>query len=221
LTLGASASASISAGGGKVVITKALSIGAGAALDVNDDGFVYDYTGSSTIATVRSLLQSGFNVGSWNGAGLDSTAAHNDAAMSHALGYAEASSLGVSSFLGQGVDTTAVLVRYTKYGDNNLDGTVDIGNDFGLLIDGLATHASSWMMGDYTYDGKVDLGNDVNLFLRSYLGQIVHPGLLASVAPPQTVVTVAAAPAVPPMDLLFSGSNSGADEDNAGIPLFD
>ncbi len=68
------------------------------------------------------------------------------------------------------VNATAVILRFTKYGDNNLDGVVDIGNDFAMLIDGLAaTNASSWTQGDYTYDNKVDLGNDVNLFLRNYL----------------------------------------------------
>jgi hypothetical protein len=222
LTLGPSASASISSGGGKVVFIKSLSIGAGAAMDVNDDGFVYDYTGATPIGTVRSLLQSAFNAGQWNGAGLDSSAAHGDASLMHGLGYAEASDLGVSSFMGQSVDTTAVLVRYTKYGDNNLDGTVDIGNDFGLLIDGLAArNASSWVQGDYTYDGKVDLGNDVNLFLTSYLGQVAHPSLLASVAPQPAIATVAAAPALPPMDLLSNSGNSGADAGNTGNPLFD
>ncbi len=87
------------------------------------------------------------------------SAAHADESRLTGLGYAEASDLGINSLGGVPVDSTAVVIRYTKYGDNNLDGTVDIGNDFGLLIDGLAArNASSWVQGDYTYDGKVDLG---------------------------------------------------------------
>ncbi len=76
------------------------------------------------------------------------------------------STLIKSTFRGQTVDTSAILVKYTYYGDNNLDGVVNA-TDFGMLIDGLvASSASSWTQGDYTYDGRVDLGNDFNLFLR-------------------------------------------------------
>ena len=68
-------------------------------------------------------------------------------------------------------------MKYTYYGDDNLDGVVTTG-DFSLLLDGLATGGSVWSQGDYTYDGKVDLGNDVNLFLAAYLhnGGARRPG---------------------------------------------
>jgi len=56
------------------------------------------------------------------------------------------------------VDTTAILIRYTKYGDNTLDGIVDIGNDFNIWLDGYNHAGSTWLQGDYTYDGVVDLG---------------------------------------------------------------
>jgi hypothetical protein len=65
---------------------------------------------------------------------------------------------------------SAVIVKYTYYGDNNLDGVVNT-TDFQMFLNGLAASGSSWSSGDYTYDGKVDLGNDFNLFLRGYLSQ--------------------------------------------------
>jgi GH25 family lysozyme M1 (1,4-beta-N-acetylmuramidase) len=163
------ASAVMTAGGANVLVVNALSLTNGAQLDLNDNSAIVDYTGTSPITTIAGWLATGFNAGAWNGAGIDSTAAHNDPSGLHALGYAEAADLGVNLFAGQQVDSTAVLVRYTKYGDNNLDGTVDVGNDFGLFIDGLSGHHSSWIYGDYTYDGTIDLGNDFNLFLRSLL----------------------------------------------------
>jgi hypothetical protein len=162
----------------------------GGSLDLGSNAMIVNYSGSSPLASIRGYLVSAFNVGAWNGPGIRSSSASADSTHQHAIGYAEASSLGLSSFMGQPVDTTAIVLRYTKYGDNNLDGTVDIGNDFALLLDGLATRgASSWIQGDYTYDGKVDLGNDLNLFLGSFLSSgPVTPS--ASPAAPLNAVAV-------------------------------
>jgi hypothetical protein len=161
------ASAALASGGDKVLVTGSLTLTSGAKLDLNDNSAIVDYTGASPIANVVSLLSSGFNGGAWNGAGIMSSAAANDPTGLHALGYAENSDLGDTLFAGQQVDGTAILIRYTKYGDNNLDGAVDIGNDFNLFLDGLSSGGSSWIHGDYTFDGKIDLGNDFNLFLRA------------------------------------------------------
>ncbi len=169
LTLDGTSSGIVDAAGNHVLDVTVLAIAAGAKLDLNDNGLILDYTGTSPLATIAGYLKTAFNAGSWNGNGIVSTVAHNDANLRHGLGYAEASSLGVTSFLGQTVDTTSVLVRYTEYGDNTLDGVVDVGNDFGLLLDGLSHHSTGWINGDYNYDGKVDLGNDFNLFLWNYL----------------------------------------------------
>jgi hypothetical protein len=88
-----------------------------------------------------------------------------------------------------------VLLRYTKYGDSNLDGTIDIGNDFNLLLDGLAAASgSSWVLGDYSYDGKIDLGNDFNLFLRNYLAGTPQSPQAISVAAAPSAPAVAAQP---------------------------
>jgi hypothetical protein len=112
------------------------------------------------------LLSEGFDSGSWDGNGIASTAAHNDAAMQHALGYRD--------------NGNEVDIAYTYYGDNNLDGTVNT-TDFQMLLDGLASGGSSWSQGDYTYDGTVDLGNDVTLFLENYLNLGGGQGALAAI----------------------------------------
>jgi autotransporter-associated beta strand protein/predicted outer membrane repeat protein len=164
-------------GTGGASLINSLSIAGTAAaptgrLDLNDNDLAINYSGTSPIETIRSLLAAGFNAGSWDGMGIASSAAHNDATMHTALGYAEASSVGMTTtFDGQSIDSTTVLVKYTDYGDSNLDGKVDV-NDFRMFLDGFAaTSGSSWSQGDYSYDGKVDLGNDFNLFLSGYLSQ--------------------------------------------------
>jgi hypothetical protein len=157
LTSHADAAASISA----------LSITNGA-LDLNDNDLAIHYA-TSPAGTIRSYLTSGFNGGNWNGPGLASLAAHNDANFLTGLGYADNATLGLTSFDGAGVDAHTLIVKYTYYGDSNLDGKVDA-SDFRMFLDGFAaTSASSWAQGDYTYDGRVDLGNDFNLFLINYL----------------------------------------------------
>jgi len=89
--------------------------------------------------------------------------------MTHALGYAEASTLNISTFRGQTVDPTSLIIAYTKYGDSNLDSVVT-NSDLAYFVDGLATQiAPSWISGDYNYDGRVDLGNDFVLFEASLL----------------------------------------------------
>jgi hypothetical protein len=186
------ASVAVAAGGANTLVVKSLALSNNASLDLADNSMIIDYAGTSPISSVRGLLAGGFNAGAWNGAGINSSSAAADSSSLHALGYAEASDLGASSFMGETVDSTAVLVRYTKYGDNTLDGTVDIGNDFNLLLDGLSNpSASSWVNGDYTFDGKVDLGNDFNLFLRSFLSTHSVQSPSASIAPPTV-----AAPAI-------------------------
>jgi fibronectin-binding autotransporter adhesin len=169
-----------SSAGGDLSTVNSLTLTGSGQFDLNDNDLVIDYSGASPAATIRSYLVRGFNGGNWNGAGVASGAAHNDSGFQTALGYAENSTLGYATFDGQGVDSTSLLIKYTYYGDNNLDGKVDV-NDFKMFLDGLvAASGSSWSQGDYTYDGKVDLGNDFNLFLRTYLAQ---GGALGDLAP--------------------------------------
>jgi hypothetical protein len=201
LSVASGASASMTPGG-DVLVTRSLQIDG--RLDVADDGVIIDYTGTSPIASIRAALAAGFNAGLWNGNGIASTSAAADANSQHALGYAEASDLAISAFMNHPVDNSAVVIRYALYGDNNLDGAVDIGNDFDLLLDGLSSaQASSWLQGDYTYDGKVDLGNDFNLFLRNFLAHQPPP-----VAPPLTLpASYVIAPAPKPVTVVAPTSS--------------
>ena len=67
-----------------------------------------------------------------------------------------------STFGGQPVDTSAVLIGYTRTGDANLDGVV---NDDDVTIVGtdFAPGKPRWALGDFDYNGFVD-NDDVTLF---------------------------------------------------------
>ncbi|HEY7089164.1 MAG TPA: hypothetical protein VH518_13800 [Tepidisphaeraceae bacterium] len=97
-----------------------------------------------------------------------------------ALGYGEASALGVSSFDGQSIDATTVLIKYTYFGDADLDGDVD-GVDIGkwaVSFTGELGGAGSkvWTQGDWDYDGDVD-GVDAGLWAQEFTGELGGGGL--------------------------------------------
>jgi hypothetical protein len=126
-------------------------------LDLTNNKLIVDYSGATPIATIANQIKSGFSA-SWSGNGVTSATAHAvaiDGANPHktALGYGEASILGISSFGGQSVDSTSVLVRYTWNGDANLDGLVNA-LDFNALATNFGGASGRlWTEGDFNYDG--------------------------------------------------------------------
>src|SRR5439155_5294663 len=114
---------------------------------------------------VARLIQSGRGNGTWNGNGIVSS----DAAASngvYAIGIGEASDLlGLSGndtavWMEQTVGATAVLVRYTYAGDDNLDDVIDF-QDYARMGAGVSSSATGWSNGDFNYDGVInatDLG---------------------------------------------------------------
>ena len=132
-------------------------------LDITNNGLAVDYTGASPLTAVQQLILNSYNSGNFNGSNgiLSTTAATANAAAGkqvRAIGYAEASALGITStgnFMGQTVDGTSVLVRYTINGDANLDGVVNA-LDFSLLATGFGSGHNLWTQGDFNFDGNVD-----------------------------------------------------------------
>jgi len=164
---GGSVAVGTTAGGDAVLrVNGALSQAGGGKVDLANNRLVVDYLpGDGTpIASIRAALVSGYAGGAWNGPGIGSAGI----SATRALGYAEASeALGADGgmFGGEGVDGSAVLVRYTLAGDANLDGVVDF-NDLVKLAQNYNTSpagASTWYRGDFNYDGSVDFNDLVKL----------------------------------------------------------
>ena len=80
----------------------------------------------------------------------------------HTLAVADASdALGISgadttTFMGETVDATSVLIRYTYGGDANLDGKVNV-DDYTWIDGNIGLGTSGWYNGDFNYDGKVNV----------------------------------------------------------------
>jgi hypothetical protein len=160
------------------LIVNNLSVAATGTLDVDEEAIVVDYTGSSPLASIRSLLINGRNSGAWNGSGISSSAAAAEP-WRLALGYGEASALSLTTWRGEAIDSTAVVVDLTIVGDANLDGTVNLTDLITLTANYNATSGMQWIQGDFNYDGAV---NAVDLFLQTsnYGKSIVAQGGLHS-----------------------------------------
>jgi autotransporter-associated beta strand protein len=179
LTVAGTATLRNRASGGATSAVKSLVI-AGATnawtgkLDLNDSALIVDYTGTSPMPTVSNQIRRGYAGGLWTGNGITSTSAATTSGT--ALGYAEASAVlgaGGGTFRGQPADGTSVLVRYTLFGDANLDGFVN-GTDFALLAGNFGQSNRFWTSGDFNYDLTVN-GSDFALLTGNF-GKTVPGG---------------------------------------------
>jgi hypothetical protein len=157
--------ATLSAGGAKVLVTKALTIAG--RLDLKDNDLIVDYASVSPVGTwtgsayggVTGLIASGRNGGSWTGNGIVTSSASGNLTT---LAAAEASQvLAINDtqtgvFSGETVDATSVLVKYTYGGDANLDGKLNV-DDYTKIDFNVPLASRNFFNGDFNYDGKINV----------------------------------------------------------------
>jgi len=152
-----------------VVVTDSLSIGSSGNLDLGGNDLIAH---GGSLSSISALIKSAFNLNGsthWNNVGIGSSAAAGDTRFITALGvllnndgaghpiYGTGGIFG-SYFDSQTPGTGDVLVKYTYYGDADLNGHVD-GTDYSLVDGGFNNHKTGWFNGDFNYDGVVD-GSD-------------------------------------------------------------
>jgi autotransporter-associated beta strand protein len=149
---------------------------------------------NGSIGTLFSQVANGYHSGGWNGTNasagviLSSTAAADTTHLT-AVGIAT----GLTSFQGSTVNASDVLLKYTYYGDANLDGQVN-STDYGFIDNGFLTGATGWQNGDFNYDGTVN-GSDYTLIDNAFNTQGAQ--LAAEVASPTAQLAGGVASAVP------------------------
>jgi hypothetical protein len=202
LAVGAGATATITPGGAKNVVTSALTIAGSTTptgkLDLTDNGAIIDFpaAGPNPEATIRAQIISGRGGGglgkTWNGQGITSSTAGAAPVNSMSVGYAVNGQLPLgpfTNFRGQPVDNSTILMRFTRTGDANLDGVVN--NDDVTIVGANFAPGSPkprWDLGDFDYNGFVD-NDDVTL-----LGVYYNPSAPAIPTPEQAKSGVAAVP---------------------------
>jgi hypothetical protein len=169
--------ATLAKNGSLAIEVGSIAANQGGRLDLADNALV---ARAMTPTAVQALLAAGYNGGSWNGGnGITSSAAAGDSAGLMALGYATNADLRLSSFRGiTGLAPSDVLVRYTYYGDADLDGQVTL-DDFSQFLNGYQKQSpatNNWLSGDFDYSGAITL-DDFSQFLFGYQHQ---GGALAS-----------------------------------------
>lgn len=157
---------------GRTIVTTSLSIdtAGGGKLDLADGTWIVDYTGSSPLADVQGWLAGGYAQEQWNGSGICSGVAA--AARNMGLGYAD--------------DGDRLTVKYTLYGDADLDGVVNL-NDLIALSQNYARDTGvTWGGGDSSYDGATSL-TDLLRLAQNYNKTMASPqpaGATAALASP-------------------------------------
>jgi hypothetical protein len=143
-------------------VDSAGNMAGGSIIDLNANDMIIT---SGSIAGVNPFLASGDNGGTWNGSGIQSSAAATDTTFLTALGSLQNNGL-YSSFDGVTNIASAVLIKYTYYGDADLNGKVD-GSDYSRIDNGVLTSGTGWSNGDFNYDGSLN-GSDYTLLDNAY-----------------------------------------------------
>jgi Passenger-associated-transport-repeat/PEP-CTERM motif len=143
----------------------------------NDMIIVAGGSSATVLTNTTNQLAQGFNgTTPWTGtAGIVSSTAASDGTSLSTLGVAT----GLTTFDGSVVPSTDVLVKYTYYGDANLNGHVD-GTDYTMIDTGFGGGGTGWQYGDFNYDGHID-GSDYSLIDNTF-NQQSSAGFAAAVA---------------------------------------
>jgi autotransporter-associated beta strand protein len=172
-------------------------------LDIKNNSMVIS---NNSIGQINAMLAAGYNGGRWNGTGgaiESSTAAANTTHLT-----AVGSMTGVTSFGGLTVSSSAVELKYTYYGDANLDGQVNSADytliDAGFLSRGALT---GWQNGDFNYDGVIN-GSDYTLIDNAFNQQAVQ--LSTEIASPTAQLAGAGASSAVPEPASLSLLGLGA-----------
>ncbi len=163
VSLSGGATASLTSGGDKVVRANAVSIAAGSKIDLSDN---------------KLVTQSA--VGSWNGSaysgvlGLAASSRITTSQTSAASGLttmavAANADLHKTTFGGESVGNSDVLVMYTYAGDADLSGAIN-GDDYFRIDGGYSAHATGYDNGDFNLDGRID-ADDYFIIDRNYARQ--------------------------------------------------
>jgi len=166
-------------------INGALSIGGFGALDLNDNDLIVT---SSSFSTVKNLVLSGF--GNTSG-GITSSTSDGSAI----LALFDNALIGATDWNGIPISPSAIVGKYTFFGDVNFDGQVT-GDDYTIIDSNLNTTPPvgfEWLSGDANLDGIVTGDDyttiDSNLNLGS--GNPLSP---SSLSPSDLAIVNQAAP---------------------------
>jgi autotransporter-associated beta strand protein len=172
-----------------------------AAININGNMIIQN---SPSLQSITQAVAGGYNSGAWNGSSssalipITSSAAAADTTHLHALGVIQNDNgMGTSTplyntFEGySSLNDSDVLIKYTYYGDTNLDGKVDA-SDYSRIDAAFLANKTSpgsmtgWFNGDFNYDGVIN-GSDYTLMDNAFNTQGAF--IASEIAGPSAVAT--------------------------------
>ena len=168
--------------GGTGTVLEVDNLADGGTLDVGTNELLINYgntytAGTDPIATVRSLIASGYNNGHWNGTGIISAAAATENAIpgvpKYGIGYSDGTDQINGHSIVSGLSSGQIELKYTLLGDANLDGTVN-GSDFSILAANFGQGYSNWDQGNFLFTPAVN-GTDFSRLGRQFRPRCKHP----------------------------------------------
>lgn len=179
-----------------VLDTGTLNINATGILDLKRNNLIIR---SGSIVTLTGYVTTGlYGVTTWGGFGINSSAAANDPLGETAVGILDNSVAQYTSWPPlepvSGIPLTAILAKFTTWGDGDLNGTTNE-DDFTLFLGGFNNDPGStgWLFGDYDYNGDVDT-DDFTLFLTGFNSaqDPLVPAFASPVPEPGSIVLLSA-----------------------------
>jgi fibronectin-binding autotransporter adhesin len=144
-------------------------------LDLSDNDMIVR---NGNLSQIQALVDNGYNNGAENGSGIITSTGKTAARALGVLLNSNGTGGNVyTTFDGQPVNSTDVLVKYTLFGDTDLSGTVDIADLGTVALNYGRTSGATWSEGDFNGDGKVDI-SDLGTIALNY-----GDSLSSSVAP--------------------------------------
>jgi hypothetical protein len=186
------------ADGGGVSEQASITINPGSQLDLGNNTFYINYGDQpDPISLIAADIQSGYNDGAWNGAGIVSSyvATANASGLSYGVGYAD----GVDGVV-SGLSSGQIELMPTLSGDATLSGSVNFGV-FQLMSQNFGS-AGGWDQGDFNYGGTISFG-DFQLMSQNF-GQSLPASSL-----PTSPLTITQASVAGGTQLQILGTQSG------------
>jgi hypothetical protein len=188
LSIGSDALVTLAAGADKVLVTDGLTI-AGSTdqwtgkFDLNDNDLILHSTSAARFdaaAQAANQIKQGFNLSGtfWAGNGITSSLGGDASSNLTAVGIilddrataAQPAGPLYTVFSNEPVGVNDVLVKFTYFGDADLDGQVTT-NDYFLLDNAfLARRKDGWINGDFDYAGGINT-NDYFAIDNAFIGQ--------------------------------------------------
>ena len=144
-----------------------LTIDPTASADLEDNSLIVRTT---PFATILGYVATGYNAAAWDGFGLNTSSALTIPSGLGALGIADNSILAAPTFFGVSTPgSNEALIRFTYYGDADLNGLVDA-TDYAFTDAGFFGAGNHWLLGDFDYSGVVD-ATDYAFLDAGFFGQ--------------------------------------------------